>query len=95
MVSTSLGVFTANVAKGMWLKMVLPLFLLCENITEMPTQAMYHFSTLNYRALQSSHHTFSVVIQGVSLDEPASSAAARSQTFIVLHRDDGTDHNHY
>ena len=35
------------------------------------------------------------MIQRVSLDETASSAAARSQTFIVLQRNDGTDHNHY
>ena len=32
----------------------------------------------------SSHPTSSVAIQRVSLDEPVSSAAARSQTFIVL-----------
>ena len=76
--------------------MVLPLFLLCENITDMLIATTYAVSLpLLIRTPPSSHPTFSVVIQRVSLDEPVSSAAARSQTFIVLHREDGTDHNHY
>ena len=49
----------------------------------------------NGATLPTSHFTFSVVIQRASLDELASSAAARSQTFIVLHREDGRDHSHY
>ena len=49
---------------------------------------LYHFHPKLEHRLKSP--SFSVVIQRVSLDEPASSAADRSQTFISLHREDGT-----
>ena len=63
----------------------------------MPTLENTNTVSLLIRTRLSKIPTFSVAIQRVSLDEPASSAAARSQTFIVLHSEDGTlsDHNHY
>ena len=55
----------------------------------MNTSAVAITLPLLYTTPPSSHPTFSVVIQRVSLEVPASSAAARSQIFIVLQREEG------
>ena len=72
---------------------VLPLF----RLLDVPTLENTTTVSLLIRTRLSKIPTFSVAIQRVSLDEPVSSAAARSQTSIVLHSEDGTlsDHNHY